>query len=122
MGNACCATDQNVNQGQITSGAPSGPALRSPKQREKPPKVFQNANIDAETMKDMESARDSVLPTPREGDDRNESALGASTPINSQLAEANKTKIEMVVEERIPESDENQQQVSLASGDQQESN
>ena len=26
----------------------------------------------------MESARDSVLPTPREGDDRNESALGAS--------------------------------------------
>ena len=70
----------------------------------------------------MESARDSVLPTPREGDDRNESALGASTPINSQLAEANKTKIEMVVEERIPESGENQQQVSLASGDQQESN
>ena len=66
----------------------------------------------------MESVRESVVPTPREGDDRNEAALGASTPINSQLAEANKTRIEMPVEEKIPESGENQQQVSLASGDQ----
>ena len=44
------------------------------------------------------------------------------TPMNSQLAEVNQNKIEMIVEEKIPESDENQQQVSLASGDQQESN